>query len=302
MIRPEHPRCDTRVRGIRSLNDALHAALARARCRDRRLVRRAGLLRPGALPPGAADPGPGRDDRRPGDLHRRGHPGGPERLAVDGRAGGRDGLGPRGLRRARLVGRLPASRGDLAPRPLGRGRARQELRRAGRRGPRRAEGAAQAGAPAQHLRPGDRRPDRLAAAGRGDGRRRRALRVAVRRRPGAGQAARRLRDPGRRDQDSGAAEPAQRLLLLGLMGLLDEPARGRDHLHEQLAVRGADRQPARAARSSSGRSSASCCCWPASAPWPGTSPSSSAARTTTTSCRRRTRCWRCSPRPRCGRR
>ena len=53
-----------------------------------------------------------------------GHPGGPERLAIDGRAGGRDGLGPRGLRRARLVGRLPPPRGGLAARPLGRGRAR----------------------------------------------------------------------------------------------------------------------------------------------------------------------------------
>ena len=36
---------------------------------------------------------------------------------------------------------------------------------------------------------------------------------------------------------------AQRLLLLGLVGLLDEPARRRDHLHEQLALRDADRQP-----------------------------------------------------------
>ena len=37
-------------------------------------------------------------------------------------------LGPRRVCRARLVGRLAAPRGDLAARPLGPGRARQDLR------------------------------------------------------------------------------------------------------------------------------------------------------------------------------
>ena len=73
-------------------------------------------------------------DRRRGALHRRRHPRRPERLAVDGRPGGRQRLGPRRLRRPGLVGRLAAPRGDLAARPLGRARARPALRRAGRRG------------------------------------------------------------------------------------------------------------------------------------------------------------------------
>jgi hypothetical protein len=58
---------------------------------------------------------------------------------------------------------------------------------------------------------------------RGDGRRRRALRVAVRARPRVGRTARRLRHPGRLDQDPRASAPARRLLLLGLVGLLDGP-------------------------------------------------------------------------------
>ena len=90
------------------------------------------------------------------------------------------GLGPRGLRRARLVGGLAAPRGDLAPRPLGlgRGRSRQGLRRPELTRPSAGlQGQAQGRDSDQHLRPRDGRPGRLADAGRGDrGRRRRTTR------------------------------------------------------------------------------------------------------------------------------
>ena len=72
--------------------------------------------------------------------------------------------------------------------------------------------------------------------------------VAVRRRSGGSTSCAtptRSRPNAIRDPERHAA--AQRLLLLGLLGLLDEPARRRDHLHQQLALRAADRQPARPA-------------------------------------------------------
>ena len=64
-------------------------------------------------------PETGRDGGWPGALHRAGHQGWPERLAIHGRTGGRHHLGPRRLCRAGLVGGLAASRGDLAARISG---------------------------------------------------------------------------------------------------------------------------------------------------------------------------------------
>ena len=77
----------------------------------------------------------------------------------------------------------------------------------------------------QHVRPEDGRPGGLPAAGPGDPVRRRALRLAIRRRSGGRQAARRLRDPGERDPRPATDAATQRFLLLGLLGVCDWPCR-----------------------------------------------------------------------------
>ena len=209
-----------------------------------------------ALPPGPADPGARGHDRRPGALHRRGHQGRPERLAVDGRAGGRIGLGPRGVRRARLVGRLAPPRGDLAARPLGRAPSTASptttLARRGRRRALKARLKEELRRNTYDPATGDLTVSPL--AGRGDRGRRRALRGAVRRRPGARQAAGRLRDPGRtRSTTRERQRQLNAFFFWTSWACVDEPARRRDHLHQQLAARAADRQPADRRRSSSGR-------------------------------------------------
>ena len=82
----------------------------------------------------------------------------------------------------------------------------------------------------------------------------------------------RERPRGVRDPAGALTDPKQLRQLTAfffwtLVGRVDESARRRRHLHEQLAARAAGRQPARPATRSSGRASASSCCSPASARW-----------------------------------
>ena len=88
--------------------------------RHRSLVCRARLDRRPHLSGGAAGAGPRRHDRRTASHWPRRHLRWPECLAVDGRYGSRVGLGPRKLRGAGLDGRLAASRSHVHPRPLER--------------------------------------------------------------------------------------------------------------------------------------------------------------------------------------
>ena len=120
-------------------------------CRGDRFVCGAGLLRRRDLPAGAAGSRAGRHDRGPGAVHRPGHPRRPERLAVDGRPGGGQRLGTRGLRRARLVGRLAASRGRMDSQPLVSRRARAAVWPARRGAGGGIEGQARRGTPHKHV-------------------------------------------------------------------------------------------------------------------------------------------------------
>ena len=139
-----------------------------------------------------------------------------------------------------------------------------------RRGaPRVAPGAAHARAAHEHLRPGDRSRHRLAGSRGGDAPGCGPLRRPLRRGTGPVAPASGLRHAGRRGARRRPPRGADRLLLLDQLGRRHEPAGPGRHLHEQLAARAADRQPADQRQRHSGRWSAWSCCWPASAPWCG---------------------------------
>ncbi len=78
---------------------------------------------------------------------------------------------------------------------------------------------------------------------------------------------RRVRHPAGRAHRPGQAAEAGGLLLLDVVGCVDQPSGRHDHLHEQLAARAAGRQPSHRRRDRLDRSSASSCCSPASARW-----------------------------------
>ena len=230
----------------------------------------------------------------------------PERLAVDGRPGGRHDLGPRRLRRAGLVGRLAAPRGDLAARPLGRRPSTASLTTScRRRDAGRAAGAARSERSAPT--PTTRRPatwssrrsraEAIAAVGAhyaalfGDD-------------PALASAARRLRHPGQRDQDPGAPAALNAFFFWTSWACAHRPARAATITYTNNWPPEAliDNRPTGADRRLVGRQLHRCC-WPASARWPGTSPSSATSgEEEHDRARRATRCWRSSRRRRCGRR
>ncbi len=176
-------------------------------------------------------------------VHRRADPARPAGLDGRRRPAARHRLGPRQLRRARLVGRLAAPRSDRAAghaqRRAAQGDADPDASRPGRRRrprPRR-------DAP-QHLRRVDRHREGLGRA-----RARRSARspatttACSAREPVARQAARPVRDDRRGTAREGRPPGADRVLLLDLLGRRDEsPGRDRSLLHQQLAARAAGRQ------------------------------------------------------------
>ena len=186
-------------------------------------------------------------------------------------------LGPRRVRGAGLVGRLAAPRSRLACSTAGpqaeHGKAYDAARR--RAAGRAARSGCKSETAHQHLRPGHRRPDRLGRPRRGDRRPSAAHYAAL---FGDDPALHELRKayaiPANTHQDPERQRADERLLLLGRLGLRHRTARAQTITYTNNWPPEAliDNQPD-AARSSSGRSSASCCCWPASARWPGTSPS-----------------------------
>ncbi len=152
-------------------------------------------------------------------------------------------MGARSVHRPRLVGRLAAPRGDMAPGALGDSVRWPDLRatRAGNAGgpPR----AASAGNPLEHLPSGHGGPGPVARPRGGVPRGWRPLRGAVWRRPAARPIAQGLRDSGQLDQDARAPALVEHLLLLGRVGVRHGAAGQHDHLHAELAAGCADRQP-----------------------------------------------------------
>ena len=243
------------------------------------LLRGARLLRGRGLPPGPADPGARCHVRRRCPLHRPGHQGRSERLAVDGRAGGRHRLGPRRLRRARtgrptgFTARRPGC-STIGPRPSTassfasltdedqaalKARLKEELR-------------------TQHLRPEDGRPGRLPAAGPGD----RSPSASTT--PPSSATIRRSTScatpmPSRRTRSSNPRAACGN----STTSSSGHPGRARrtgQAARSPIPTTGPPRQlidnrPSGTDRRLVGRS-ASWCCWRASVPWRGTSPSSTA--------------------------
>jgi hypothetical protein len=194
------------------------------------------------LPRRTADTAHGSHHRRHLAVHRRADPARPAGLAVGRRPAARLGLGARQLRRARLVGRLAASRGQRAARTAREGvpqlGCRRHDDRAGRRRGARARGDAR-----QHLRRRHRHAAHLARARTGDPRHRQPLRRALRGRPGLRQAARTVRDDGQYPARGCRSRSARRVLLLVVVGIGDRSSgRVGPVLHEQLAARAAGRQ------------------------------------------------------------
>ena len=159
--------------------------------------------------------------------------------SMGGHGGGLD-LGARQLRRARLDRRLAAPRGDVRPRRVGARRAGGRLRRLWRPSSRRRCSA---------------RLQQTMRTQHATTRRRGVLRIdPARGRAFAANAAHyadvfahgrdRVRDPAGRADRPGQAAAAGGLLLLDVVGGLDQPARRHDHLHQQLAARAARRQRA----------------------------------------------------------
>src|SRR6266540_2346696 len=194
--------------------------LERAPSRHRRLVRGPRRVRAADPRRGAADPDARRHRRRQGGAHGRGHPARPERLAVDRRAGGRVGLGPRRVRGAGLDGGLAPPRGAPRARSLVPRRGRGGLRGAPRGAAGGAPGAARPDAPREHLGCRHRDARHRSGARRRVRRARRPLRRRLRERP------RRLRDPRRLSRGSWPPARAGGVLLVDELGVGDRPTGG----------------------------------------------------------------------------
>ena len=165
-----------------------------------------------------------------------------KRLAIARRDATGFRLGARQLCRARLVGRLAASRSASAARSAREPRTRRRLCAAARSGSGALAGDAAGGDAHQHLRSAVRRAHDHGRSGSRDRARRRALfrpfpcRLARRAEP-----ARAVRISSQRDTHCRGIVRAERVLLLDRLGR-DHGAAGRiDHLHEQLAARAARR-------------------------------------------------------------
>ena len=205
-----------------------------------------GMGRHSHLPGSPTLTGSSRRHGRQGGYSERRHREGAERLAGDGRHGGRLDLGPRQLRRTGLVGGLAAPGVRLHPQRVGEHGLPKRFRqdRAGAAG--RTPEAARTPDANEHVRP--RHPDGHGGPRAGEGVRGEpaALRRRVHQRQG------RLRHP-----QGGAGRPRKTppvgcLLLLDLVGGVHQPSRSRPFVHKQLAARAAGQQPAHLERPWSG--------------------------------------------------
>ena len=220
--------------------DDTHASLVdRARRRPGRLVRRAAVRRVADLPAGAADPRARRIERRHGRVHARRGRRRRGRVAVARRHGARLGVGPRLVRRAGLDRRLAAPRARRRARRLGAARARRALRRPDARAAGRAARAPARALSHEHLRRRDRHDLRCRPSARPRSSATVAYYTALFRDGKADYAL----PAGSITERAARARSVGVLLLVGV-GRGDRSPRRYRHVHEQLAARAADRQPA----------------------------------------------------------